>query len=81
MDKIFSTRIDEVVLNKISLLAHRLHVSKKKVIEGAIDLYAQQMANEADMDVLAKTSGAWKRKESAQETVARAKNAFRQPMR
>ena len=80
MDKILSARIDEIILNKISFLAQKLHVSKKKVIEGAVQMYAQRMESTGDMSVFEQTSGAWKRNESTDQTVSHAKNAFRKSM-
>ena len=80
MDKILSARVDEKVLNKISFLAERLHLTKKKVIEGAVQLYAQKMESAVDMNVFAQTSGAWKRSESISQTVNHAKSAFRKSM-
>ena len=80
MDKILSARVDEMILNKISFLAQKLHVSKKKVIEGAVQLYAQRMEAAGDMNVFEQTSGAWKRKETIEQTVTHAKSAFRKSM-
>jgi uridine kinase len=80
MDKILSARVDEIVLNKISFLAQRLHVSKKKVIEGAVEQYAQRMESAGDMNVFVQTSGAWKRKESIEKTVTQARSSFRKSM-
>ncbi len=80
MDKILSARVDEMILNKISFLAQKLHVSKKKVIEGAVQLYAQRMEAAGDMNVFAQTSGAWKRKETIEQTVTQTKSAFRKSM-
>jgi len=80
VDKILSARVDETILNKISFLAQRLHLSKKKVIEGAVQMYAQRMESAGDMNVFAQTSGAWKRDEPMDQTVSRAKSAFRKSM-
>jgi len=80
MDKILSARVDETVLNKISFLAQRLHLTKKKVIEGAVQMYAQRMESAGDMNVFAQTNGAWNRKESIEQTVTHAKTAFRKSM-
>lgn len=80
MDKILSARVDEMILNKISFLAQKLHVSKKKVIEGAVQMYAQRMEAAGDLSVFEQTSGAWKRKVTVGQTVAHAKNAFRKSM-
>jgi len=81
MDKILSARVDETILHKISFLAQRLHVSKKKVIEGAVQMYAQRMESTGDMDVFEQTSGAWKRKETIEQTLALTKDSFRKSMR
>ncbi len=80
MDKILSARVDEVVLSKISYLAHKLRVSKKKVIEKAVEMYSKQMETAGDVDVFVQTSGAWKRKEGAEQTVNHARRLFKQSM-
>ncbi|MEA2040697.1 MAG: ribbon-helix-helix protein, CopG family [Thermodesulfobacteriota bacterium] len=43
MDKVLSARVDESVLSRISVLARELHTTKKQVIEGAINLYAEKV--------------------------------------
>ena len=80
MDKILSARVDETVLNKISFLAQRLHLTKKKVIEGAVQLYAQKMESTGDINVFAQTSGVWKRSGSIDQAVSHAKSAVRKSM-
>ena len=80
MDKILSARVDESVLHKISLLAYKLRVSKKKIIEGAIHLYSQKMESDALVDVFEQSHGAWKRKESLQQTAQKARAAFKKSM-
>jgi hypothetical protein len=40
IDKILSALGDESVVNRISSLARRLHTSKKKSIENAIEIHA-----------------------------------------
>ena len=80
MDKILSARVDEIILNKITFLSQKLHVSKKKVIEGAVQMYAQSMESEGHANVFEQTSGAWKRKESINQTITQAKNTFRKSM-
>ena len=80
MDKIFSARIDEAILNKVAFLAQKLHLSKKKVIEGAVEMYAQKMELASDINVFEQTRGAWKRPESAEQTIVRSKSAFRKSM-
>ena len=81
MDKILSARVDEAVLNKISHLAQKLHLTKKKVIEGAVQLYAEKMEDMTQDNIFKQTSGAWKRNEPISHTVGRAKNAFRKSMK
>lgn len=39
MDKVFSARMDEKTIERIDSLAHKLHKSKKKVLEEAIECY------------------------------------------
>jgi predicted transcriptional regulator len=77
MDKIFSTRVDESVVNRIGSLARRLRTSKKKIIETAIEMYAARVDEEQDFDVFEHTCGVWRREESAGETVAKARKTFR----
>ncbi len=82
MDKILSARVaDESVVNRIGSLARRLHTSKNKIIESAIERYAAQVDQEQDFDVFDHTCGAWQRKESAGKTVVKARKAFRDSMR
>lgn len=80
MDKIFSARIDESIIHKITVLAHALKVSKKKIIEGAIEAYAQKLGKASQASVFEQTFGAWKRDETPQETVERGRKAFRDSM-
>ncbi len=80
MDKILSARVDEAVLHKIGLLARKLGTSKKAVIERAILELAAQMESDGDLDPMALALGAWAREEEPEETVARAREAFRGSM-
>jgi hypothetical protein len=81
MDKILSARIDETILHKIAFLAQRQHVSKKKIIESAVEMYTQKMERAGEVSVFDQTSGAWRRHESIDQTVAHARNSFRKSMR
>ena len=81
MDKILSARVDESVVNRIGSLARRLHISKKKIIESAIERYAAQVDKEQDFDVFEHTCGAWHRKGSPGETVVKVRKAFRESMK
>lgn len=80
MDKILSARLDESIVSRIGSLARQLHTTKKQIIEGAIELYAAKIEAENKVDVLDQTFGAWQRKESAQETVNKARKAFQDSM-
>jgi len=81
MDKILSARVDESVANRIGSLARRLRTSKKRIIENAIERYAAQVDREEDFDVFEHTCGAWRRKGSPGETVAKVRKAFRDSMK
>lgn len=80
MDKIFSTRIDEAVYIRIGLLAQKLNVSKKTIVERAIMKYTDDVDMTDAIDPFIQTLGSWKREESPEETIKNAKTAFRQSM-
>jgi len=80
MDKILSARVDESVVSRIGWLARRLHTSKKKIIESAIERYAAQVDKEQEFDVFEHTCGAWRRKKPPGETVCKVRKAFRDSM-
>ena len=80
MDKVFSARMDEKTIKRIDTLAHRMHKSKKKILEEAIDCYCSQMAGNIDADIIAESSGAWQRDEDPSETASRVRKSFNQSM-
>lgn len=80
MDKILSARVHESVIQRIGSLARRLHTSKKRIIENAVQQYADQIDREEQYDVFEQTCGAWRRKESAGKIVAEARRRFRESM-
>ena len=80
MDKVLSARVDEAVLNRMGAIARRLGLSKKKILENAVNLYANQVEAEQQRDFFAETMGAWQRKASPAETVESARKAFRKSM-
>lgn len=80
MDKILSARVDETIIRRIGVLAQELDTTKKAVIEAAILSYADKIEAERKIDVLEKTLGAWKRKESAEEDTEHARRAFQKSM-
>ncbi len=77
MDKIFSTRLDEAVLDELNRVTRRLGVTKRRFLEEAIRLRADQSGTTGDADVWAETLGAWRRRESAPAIIARARREFR----
>ncbi len=80
MDKTLSARVDESTIHWIRSLAHRLHTSRKRVIEDAIQMYVEKIDQEAPVDVFAQTCGAWQREEPVEQTAEGARAAFRQAM-
>ena len=80
MDKILSARVDEEIIQKISLIANELKTTKKSVIENAIKEYADKIGKEEKIDVLEMTLGAWNRGETADEAINSIKSTFRQSM-
>lgn len=79
MDKILSARVDESILQRIGVLAKQMGTTKKRVIEEAICLYAEKVRS-GEADAFDATLGAWSRRESPTQTVAKARKAFRQSM-
>ncbi|MBN2417931.1 MAG: hypothetical protein JXL81_00975 [Deltaproteobacteria bacterium] len=77
MDKIMSARVNEAVIRRIGMLAKRLNISRKAVIERAIDNYTQQIDSEEDVDILTVTCGTWKRDEDPDEIVQKIKETMR----
>jgi predicted transcriptional regulator len=80
MDKIFSARIDEAVVQRLSLLARRLRTSKKDIIERAITDFALRLDSQDEIDELKETCGAWHRDETPEELHADIRRAFRDSM-
>ncbi|MBW1817809.1 MAG: hypothetical protein JRJ60_11715 [Deltaproteobacteria bacterium] len=65
MDKIMSTRMDEAVIQRIGILAKRLGMSKKAVLENAVRHYVEKIEAEQGLDILSHTFGSWQRDEEA----------------
>ena len=81
MDKIFSTRIDEAIIQRISNLARHMKTSKKQVIEQAIHLLSERIDKDKNTDIFMQTFGIWKRKESANQIVKKVRTKFDKSMR
>jgi predicted transcriptional regulator len=77
MDKIMSTRMDEAVIRQITMLAQKMGISKKAILENAIRNYSEKIAEELDLDIFAQTLGCWQRDESADETVRNIKKTMK----
>src|SRR5437879_6999742 len=75
MDKVFSTRLDESVIDELGRLSRRLGLSKKRILEEAARQGAAQLRRDKTDSVWRETSGAWKRHESAQVTIRRVRDA------
>jgi len=79
MDKVFSTRLSESVLDELDRLSQRLGRTKKQLLEEAIRLRAAHPAN-GGRDVWAETCGAWQRREKPEKTIQRTRKAFERSM-
>ncbi|NWG13383.1 MAG: hypothetical protein HXY20_07615 [Acidobacteria bacterium] len=76
MDKIVSARLDPAAVDEMNRAARLLGITKKRFLEEAIRLRAQQIASGEASDVWAQTSGAWKRDEPVATTIRRSRRAF-----
>ena len=77
MEKIFSARLDEAILDELDRVTRQLGMTKKQFLEEAIRLRAQQLSGEAKVDIWAETLGVWRRAEEAETTIRNARRAFR----
>lgn len=77
MQKIFSARLDEAVLDELDRVTRKLRISKRQFLEDAIHQHAEALAGDAQGDVWSETAGAWRRSESPVTTIRRARQAFR----
>ena len=77
MQKIFSARIDEAVLNELERVTRQRGISKRQFLEEAIREHAAGMNVDGDGDVWADTLGTWRRREQPATTIRRARQAFR----
>ncbi len=76
MDKVFSTRIDEEILNKINHFVRKRAISKKSLIEKALHAYFKNSGEHLEQDILDHSFGTWKRNETAGETWSHGREAF-----
>lgn len=78
MDKIFSVRLDQAVLDEMERAARRLKMTKRRFLEEAIHLRASQLSDGEDGDVWSETLGAWRRGERPETAIRRARQQFQQ---
>jgi len=80
MDKIFSARVDETIIQQIKMLANRLQTTKKAIIEGAVTTYAEKIVGEENLDILKQTAGAWQRNETPEQTIKKVRLVMKDSM-
>jgi len=78
MDKVFSTRLDEDLVHHIHRFAKEKGISKKSLMDRALRMYLHQISETVEYDIVSRAFGAWKRKETAEETHALARQVFNQ---
>lgn len=71
MAAIFSTRMDEALIQRLDRAARRHGMTKKKLVEKALRAYLDELGPQDQDDVLSECFGAWKRKESPAATTRR----------
>lgn len=77
MEKIFSTRLDEALLNEMDRVTRRAGMTKKQFLEEAIRARARELSAPPGEDVWDETRGIWKRRERPAATVKAARSLFR----
>jgi len=77
MAAIFSTRMDEALIERLDRVAKNRGMTKKKIVENALRTYLDSLGEDDDADPLEASFGAWERDETAEETV----DAIRERMR
>ena len=76
MAKVLSVRVDEAALEALNRAARKLGLSKKRLVEEAIQLRLREEKRDDATDVWSETCGAWRRRESAGRTVRNVRKAF-----
>lgn len=77
MQKVFSARIDEEVLDQLDRITRSLRMTKRKFLEEAIRRLAKDLREDGDRDIWAETSGAWKRRETPEQTIRTSRQTMR----
>jgi len=76
MDKVFSARVDEAVLDEMNRVTRKLRITKRQFLEEAIRSRAHQLSHDDDADIWTDTLGAWNRKEGATALIRTARRRF-----
>ena len=76
MDKVFSTRLDEKIINKINLLVKNKSITKKALIEKAVQDYMKKSGFNMEHNVIEQAFGAWDREETAEEVWRQSRKDF-----
>jgi hypothetical protein len=76
MQKVFSARLDESVLDEMERVTRKLKITKRRFLEEAIHRHAVELTGKEGSDVWTETLGAWKRREKPATTIRRARAAF-----
>jgi len=77
MDKIFSTRLDEDLIQQIDRFVKSRFITKKSLVENALRTYINGLKENLEQDMISESFGAWQREETAEETWALGKKTFR----
>ncbi len=77
MDKIFSTRLDEDLIQQIDRFVKSRSITKKSLVENALRAYINGLNENLQLDMISQSFGAWQREETAEETWKRGKETLR----
>jgi hypothetical protein len=81
MDKVFSTRLDENLINQINIFVKDKAISKKHLVEMALKNYFKQAGSKMEYDIIERSFGLWQRKENAISTWSKARKTFNKGFR
>jgi hypothetical protein len=81
MDKVFSTRLDERLINQINIFVKDKSISKKRLVEMALKNYFEQAGSKIEYDIIERSFGLWERNEKANNTWSHARKTFNEGFR
>ena len=76
MDRVFSTRMDENLVKKVNRMAKQKSISKKALIEDALQAYLKESGSNIELDIIERSFGAWKRDEAFEQTWTNGRKTF-----